>query len=281
LNRIRRSFQLLGQCFAVLRQDPELLLFPIVSVICFVAVVASFVLPLLATQGGAALTHGAGHLAFSTAHWLVLGAFYFLTYFVIAFFNVALVSCAGIRLNGGDPTLGDGLRAAFSRIGTIAAWVAVAASVGWLLRTLEEKAGFLGKIVIALIGTAWSLATALVVPVLAFERVGPVDSVKRSISLLKETWGEQIVGDVGLGVLTFFGIMASVVIGGGGAVLLPQLWYVPVVLGVCLLAVTLVLQATLKGIFQAALYVYATTGQVRGGFDDALIQQAFRTKRKR
>ena len=33
-----------------------------------------------------------------------LFAFYFCNYFVIVFFNAALVSCALIRFNGGEPT---------------------------------------------------------------------------------------------------------------------------------------------------------------------------------
>lgn len=281
MNRIQRSLQLLRESFAVLRQDPELLLFPIVSVICLLAVVASFVLPLAFSGGGAALTDGVGHVTFHAIHWVLLGAFYFFTYFVSAFFNVALVSCAGIRLRGGDPTVGDGLRAAFSRIGPITAWVAVAASVGWLLHTLEEEAGFLGQLVIAFIGTAWSVATTLVVPILAFEQVGPVDAVKRSVSLLQRTWGEQLAGGVGLGVLTFFSVTASVLLAGAGILLTPECWFLWAAAGVCLIACTAILQATLKGIFQAAVYAYATTGQIPGSFSPELIQGAYWPKRHR
>jgi hypothetical protein len=279
MTRIRRSFQLLGECFSVLRQDPELLLFPIISVLCFVAVVASFVVPLVVSGGGAAVTQGAGHFAFGAVHYVVLAAFYFLTYFVVAFFNVALVACAGIRLRGGDPTLGDGFRAAFSRIGYIAAWTALAASVGWLLRAIEERLGFVGKIVIGVIGLAWSAATALVVPVLAFEEVGPVDAVKRSISLLKQTWGEEIVGNIGLGLVVVFGFLVSVGVAVGGGIGMPQLWYVPVAIAVCLFATSLVIRSTLHGIFQAAVYAYATTGRVPGNFTPELVQQAYRSKR--
>jgi hypothetical protein len=278
MTRIGRSFQLLGECFSVLRQDPELLLFPILSVMSFLAVVASFVVPLFVSRGGAALTHGVAHVAFGAVHYVVLAAFYFFTYFVTAFFNVALVACAGIRLRGGDPTLGDGFRAAFSRIGHIAAWTALAATVGWIIRAIEERVGFIGKIVMTIIGIAWSAATALVVPVLAFEDLGPVDTVKRSISLLKQTWGEEIVGNIGLGVVVVLGFLASVAVAVGGGIAMPQLWYVPVAIGVLLFATTLVVHSTLHGIYQAAIYAYATTGQVPGGFDAELVKQAYRRK---
>ena len=281
MKRIQRSFQLLGECLGVLRQDPELLLFPIISVTCFLLVAATFVVPLLVSSGGAHLLHGTGHIALTAVHKVTLAAFYFFTYFVIAFFNVALVSCAGIRLNGGDPTLGDGFRVAFSHLGHIVAWSLVAASVGWLLHTLEEKAGFIGKIVIGLIGVAWSIATALVIPVLAFEDVGPIDAVKQSALLLKRTWGEQIVGNLGLGLVGFLGFLLAVAIAVGGGIAVPQLWYVPVAIGVCLFVTAMVVQSTLHGIFKAAVYVYATTGKVPGGFTDTLVQSAFRPKTRK
>ena len=76
--------------------------------------------------------------------YLVAFAYYFCNYFVIVFFNAALISCALLQFHGETPTLGDGLRAAWSRLPQILAWALVSATVGMLLKAVEnvhEKAG--------------------------------------------------------------------------------------------------------------------------------------------
>src|SRR5690606_12092796 len=135
--------------------------------------------------------------------------FYLCQYFVIFFFNTALVGAAMIRLEGGDPTVSDGLRIARERMGAILGYAAIAATVGLVLRALEERAGFLGRIVIGLIGLAWTLATFLVVPVLVSQNVGPVEALKESVRLLKRSWGENLAGNVGIGLA--FGLITAVV----------------------------------------------------------------------
>ena len=132
---------------------------------------------------------------------LALGTFvfYVLAYFVAIFFNTALVGAAMIRMDGGNPTLRDGLAIAWSRVGRIFGYAVIAATVGLLLRALEERVGWVGQLVLRLVGVAWTLATFLVVPVLVTRDVGPIDAVKESAALLRETWGENLIGTVGLG----------------------------------------------------------------------------------
>src|SRR5690606_18457675 len=122
-------------------------------------------------------------------------------YFVIFFFNTALVGAAMIRLDGGDPTVSDGLRIARGKWATILGYAAIAATVGMLLRALEQRAGVVGRIVSGLIGAAWAVAPDLTVPVLGARDVGPIEAVKESASLLKATWGENIIGNGGIGLV--------------------------------------------------------------------------------
>src|SRR5262249_35476691 len=119
--------------------------------------------------------------------YVILFAFYAVNYFVIVFFNSALVACAIIRFKGGEPTVSDGLRAASNRLPQILAWALVSATVGIVLRTLESRSEKLGQIAAALVGAAWSIATYFVVPVLVVERVGPVEAVQRSFAVLRKT----------------------------------------------------------------------------------------------
>src|SRR5215510_16208970 len=119
---------------------------------------------------------------------------YVANYFIIVFFNVALVGVANSRLMGGNWTFRDGIELAWARKGTILQWAFVAATVGMILRTVEERMGLIGRIVMRLIGVAWALACYFVVLVLAFEDLSPIAAVKRSSKLFRDTWGEKVIG---------------------------------------------------------------------------------------
>ena len=275
-DRIARSWQLVKASASVLRSDKELLVFPLVSSLCAILVAATFIAPALALDlfDGDRLRPAAYVLGF---------LFYLSQYFVIFFFNSALVGAAMIRLDGGDPTIGDGLRIAGARIVPILGYAAIAATVGIVLRAIEERAGFIGRFVIGLLGTAWTLATFLVVPVLVSRDIGPVDAVKESVVLLKKTWGESIVGNVGIGLA--FGlltVLAVLVVAAlvTAAALLAGATAALVIGGIGVVAIALLatIHAALGGIYSAALYRYAVEGIAPAGFDGGALQTAFRPK---
>ena len=182
-----------------------------------------------------------------------------------------------IRLDGGSPTLRDGLDIANSRLGAILGYAVIAATVGVILRAIQEPVGFIGRLIVGLIGAGWTVATFMVVPVMATSDRGPIDSIAESAALLKRTWGENLVGQTGLGaafgliyfVMTAVAIMLmllAVQLGGASPALIMALAAV-VLLGflVCFLA-----HATLTGIYSAVLYRYAVNGSGAPGFDGAL-----------
>ena len=281
MGRFARSWQLVKLCWEVLQQDKELVVFPIVSTIGVLIVTASFVVPGFFTG----FWQGVSDNGLSVGFWVLVVLFYLAQYLVIVFFNAALVSAAVIRLTGGDPTLGDGLRGAWSHIGAILGYAAIAATVGLVLQMLRELAGFAGAIIAALGGMAWTIITFLVVPVLVVEGVGPITAIKRSAALLKKTWGEQIIGSAGIGLV--FGLLglAVAVIGIGLGVLVMSAGIVA--LGIAVIAVAVIaivvislLGATLRGIYSAALYEYAVGGAT-GAFDKQVLAAAFEPKRSR
>lgn len=280
MGKFARSWALAKASLAVLRSDKELLVFPLVSAIAMVVVAASFVLPAL---GLGVFTRVAGDDGVPPVFVLWMFAFYLAQYFVMFFFNAALVGAAMIRLDGGDPTVRDGLRIAGRKWLPILGYAAIAATVGMVLRAIEERAGIIGRIVVGLIGVAWTLATFLTVPLLVARDVGPFDAVRESAALLRRTWGENLIGKGGIGVvfgLLTFGVMligavvAVAAIDQGLTVLLVA----DVVLaGVAVLGLALV-QAALSGIYSAALYRYATEGNAPAGFDGVLLREAFQRK---
>src|SRR5438128_5659946 len=144
--------------------------------------------------------------------YVILFAWYFVSWFIVLFFNVAVLHCAAIRLRGGDPTVADGFRASMQHIGRIAAWALVSATVGVILRFLADRAGFIGKIIIGLLGAAWSIATYFIVPVMIFEKRSLRDSVKQSTQLIAKTWGESLVAAGGIGAFIMLLAVAGLIL---------------------------------------------------------------------
>jgi len=276
--RFSNSFALVKASANVLRLDKELMVFPLMSGVATVLVAASFIAPIFMIGPEIFVE---GESASYTAYALGF-AFYLVQYFVIFFFNAALVGAALIRLDGGDPTVSDGLAIASKRMGSILGYAAIAATVGMILRFIAERAGFLGRIVSGLIGLAWTLTTYLTVPILVTKDIGPIDAVKESVAIFKRTWGEQVIGNFGMGwavtlmalswmcvgfVLTF--LTSSL----GAFAVIPAIgiW----VLGYVFLAL---FASALNGIYTAALYRYAITGDA-GYFDADIMGNAFSAKK--
>lgn len=277
--RFSRSWGLIKASAGVLSKDKELLVFPLLSAVCTLIVAAAFVLPAFGMGALDGLREG----GMSATAYLFAFLFYLVQYFVIFFFNSALVGAAMIRLEGGDPTLADGLRIASSKVVPILGYAAIAATVGMILRAIQERAGFLGRLVAGFLGVAWTLASFLVVPILVTRNVGPIDAVKESAVLLKKTWGENLIGQGGVG-LVFGFIFFALIIVGGGAIIAVAMTGNGMLIGlvVALVIVALLLaglvQAALSGIYSAALYRYAVGAGDSEGFDAQLLGQAFRTK---
>ncbi len=276
--RFGRSIDLAKASFGVLRKDKELLLFPLVSFFVLAVVTLSFAAPFVLTGGISDATDG----KVNVISYVLLFLFYLVSYTIAFFFNTALVGAALIRLDGGDPTLGDGFRIAFSRLPKIIGYALIAATVGMALRLISERAGFLGVLVAGIIGFGWNIATFLVVPVLAVENVGPIEAIKRSGSLLRKTWGEQIIGNVGIGLLFGLLMFAVLIVGGVLIVALAQ-----VSIGLTIAAVVVLLLAigavglvgsAVSGIYVASLYRYATKGDAGQMFSAEVLSGAFRQR---
>ncbi|MFN2221087.1 MAG: DUF6159 family protein, partial [Candidatus Promineifilaceae bacterium] len=209
--RISNSWQLVRASWTVLRADKELVIFPIVSGIAAIIVLITFAVPMFLTGLFDAMFAGEFGPA-RLASYAMVFLFYLVQYFVILFANTALVGAAMIRLEGGDPTVSDGFRIAWEHVGAVFGYAMISATVGLILRWLSER-GALGRIASSLIGMAWNLATFLVIPVLVVENVGPVEGVKRSGRMLKDTWGEQIAGNFSIGLIFFLLIMITIIAG--------------------------------------------------------------------
>jgi hypothetical protein len=275
MGKIATTWQLMKDSWHVLMRDKELLLFPVASGIATFLVLLTFILPFV----GAAVfgKRGPGDAVFYT----VLFFYYVCNFFVIVYFNAALVAHVVTRLRGGEPTIGQSLGAATACLSNILAWAVIASTAGIVLRWLSERTGFLGQIAIALVGVAWTLVTYFVVPIMVIERKGAVDAIGESKDLLRHTWGQQIASGLGYGLIGFllalpglFIVVAAFVAGistrsfaAFGTLFGAALLYV--------IAVGIVM-STLRAIFGAVLYMFARTGEAPAGFDSAVLRSAIR-----
>jgi hypothetical protein len=204
--------------------------------------------------------------------------FYLVNYFVVIFFNTALISAATTRLQGGSPTLRDGLAFAWENVGSILQWAAVAATVGMILRTIEERVGWLGKVVISILGAAWSVATYFVIPVMVYERVGPFEAIKQSAAMFRKTWGERVVSSMSFGLLFFVLALPAFVVVLFAASLGTAIFVMALALAIVYVLTLAVISAALNGIFVAALYQYVHTGEISGPFTPQMLGSAWQSK---
>lgn len=257
------TWTLIVQSFAVLRKDKRLVMFPILSALGAIALTVPYFWML--TGGAPWHPSGLHWSGASTYLWLFL--WYCTISFAMIFCNCALAACAQIRFSGGEPSIADGVRLAGRRAGSILLWAVVTSTVGVVIRYIEDRVGWIGRLVAAMFGFGWSLATYLIVPVLVLEDLDVVDSIRRSSKLLKTTWGEQLV--VGL---HFMWMMLLLAIPGVilGVLALP--------LGILYFVALAAVMTAARQIFVVALYRFAVNGEAPDGYSNEALGGYFRTR---
>jgi MFS family permease len=275
MERFRRSWELFKASWAMIQEDRTLLRYPIVSGIAVIALA-------ILIGGPLSLTGVFNEGDIGPLQIVALFIMYFLVYSAITFCNAAMVSEVMARMDGRQETV-SGWGFARENIGPILGYAAIAATVGVVLNLLSRREDLGSQLVGALGGAAWSIATFLVVPVLVVERVSPIDALKRSASLLRRTWGEQLIGNAGIGLFTGLLIVATVVLGAGLVALaattgVVALVAVAVAIGVLAVAAVIAVSSALDTIYRSAVYRYAN-GQPIQDYEAAdAIPAAFRVK---
>jgi hypothetical protein len=294
-SRFSRSWQLFKASMAILRSDRSMVIYPIFSGIASIVLLACFTVPAVLTHAFDGIYSSQGNLSSvdtttQTLFYAFVLLFYLIQYIIVYFFSAALISVAMKRLHGDRATVGDGFRLAAQRFPTILGYALISATIGMILRLISERIGIVGRIVVALIGVAWNVAAFMVIPVFVAENVGPIKAVQRSVALLKQTWGEQVIGRLGIGFVLGLINLGIIAIGVGGVIAAFVLLNAStaiiitlVVAGVAIIAITSVgiLSTTLTGIYSSAIYLYAAEGKTDNGFSPELIQGAFISRRRR
>lgn len=280
MSRIRTGWRLAKDSWTLLRADRSLAIFPALS--------TAFAASALALT----LTPGLIWSAAANQDWIVLPFMAvggFVTTFFVVYFNVALAGATRLSMDGRDTTVADGLAVARERRGLIVKWALVQFAVGLLVQVTQYVAGdsIAGRLVAmvsGLVGAAWSVSTFFVIPLLALEGLGPAGAMKRSVSLVRERWGEGLVGSAAIGLAVF--LVAALPLAGLLNLALAAIDIDPtvgagfLVLAIVAFIATCAMGSALGVIFRVELYRYSTQGQVTGGFAQEDMIAAFRPSRR-
>jgi uncharacterized protein DUF6159 len=272
MRRIKRGWGLTKKSWALLREHPSLIRFPLYGGVATTLLAIVFLGPGLYLWDEDQL---AGAIP------LIAIGVYVLS-FVGFYFSVGLAACADMIFRGQEASVSDGLAVARTRLAQISGWAAVSTAISLVMGVLENQGGTLGTIAARLVGMAWSLVTFLAVPVIAIEGTGPFETIKRSASLFHERWGQQITGNIAIGAAVFLlGVLPAVALIVAGVAVWSSAAFLGallVIVGALVLAVALLISRALSGIFGVALYRYALDGEVVGGFTQEDLESAVKVK---
>jgi hypothetical protein len=272
MTRIRRGWALTKKSWALLNGHRELIRFPLYGAVATTLLAIVFLGPGLYLLDSDKLG-GAIPLLVIGVYVLSVVGFYF---------SVGLAAAADMIFRGEEATVADGLAVARSRFSQICGWAAISTTISVLMGVLENQGGIGGQIAARVVGMAWSLVTFLAVPVIAIEGTGPVETLKRSASMFRQRWGQQITGNVAIGGIVFLaGLLPAAILVVAGIALWSSssfLGALLVVIGALILAVAMLVSRALSGIFGVALYRYALEGQAVGGFTQDELESAVKRK---
>jgi hypothetical protein len=210
-DRLSNGWTLAMNSFKVLKENKQLIIFPILSSISLVLVMGSFILVFLGINGWPDDSVEDSSSASNLSYYLYLFLFYLVNYFVVVLLNMALIHCTRLYFHGEEVSVNAGLRFSLSRIGAIFSWSVFAAIVGTILRIIQEESGIIGRIITGLIGIVWSIATFFVVPIIAYENLGPIAAFKRSAQMMKQKWGESLGATFSFGLIQFLAMIVLII----------------------------------------------------------------------
>jgi hypothetical protein len=285
--RVRTSWQLLQCSLEVLRTHPRLLVLPALATVCLMLIAFCFMTPLfvLILREGSVEKVDAAAQQYRGLFWLSGGLIYVVSMVLGTFFNVAFFHELLRAFAGETISLQRGWQFALSRLGPILSWSLLAATVGLLIRTIEERLGWLGRFVLGLVGTTWSVAAVFAIPVLVRRTENnPLAVLRASAAMLKRTWGETLVGFLGLHLAGAI-IIGSLIIGVLAVAfiaLLLHLWWIP--LGLLLVGAVVIIAAAVllnvaTDVYRGALYVYASEGVVPTAYTEELMTAGWKRKK--
>jgi hypothetical protein len=306
MSKFTRSWLLFKSSLTIMFRNKQLLVFPVVVFLFTSLILLFFLAPVLLRPTGYAYT--------SAQHWAAIGhslftqsvdahgrsvqaaltpaamgylAFmYLVSMFFATFFNVAFYHEILTALGGGNVSIPRGLKFACTRWKAILMWSLFAGLVGLLIQQIEQRLGIVGRIIARFIGMAWSIASVFVIPSIVQDEqnANPITMLKKSAGILKETWGEALIGYVGMNLASGAILVVSLLFLVGalvGSILMNNYWLVGIAGALWFLGmVALSYLASIAGqIYKGALYLYAANGTIPEPYNQEMLDSAWKFER--
>ena len=271
-DRLSNGWKISMNSFKILKANKQLIIFPVLSGISLLLLIGSFFTAIYAASGwNFDNLNGTSPVI----NYLVMFLFYVVNYFIVVFFNMALIHCTHLYFKGEEVTVQKGLQFSMSRLGVIFSWAIFAATVGTILRAIQENSGVLGKIITGIIGIVWSVTTFFVVPVIAYEKLGPIDAFKRSSQLMKQKWGESLGATFSFGIIQLLAMfLLAIPLFALGALIHPLAGVALAIPGAFII---LAVMSAAQTIFVSAVY-HDITGDPTEHFNRQMIDNLFQKK---
>jgi len=271
-DRLSNGWKISMNSFKILKANKQLIIFPVLSGISLLLLIGSFFTAIYAASGwNFDNLNGTSPVI----NYLVMFLFYVVNYFIVVFFNMALIHCTHLYFKGEEVTVQKGLQFSMSRLGVIFSWAIFAATVGTILRAIQENSGALGKIITGIIGIVWSVTTFFVVPVIAYEKLGPIDAFKRSSQLMKQKWGESLGATFSFSIIQLLAMfLLAIPLFAIGALIHPLAGVALAIPGAFII---LAVMSAAQTIFVSAVY-HDITGDPTEHFNRQMIDNLFQKK---
>jgi hypothetical protein len=311
--KFKRSWLLMTASFTMLSQHRKLLLFPLVTAVFITVTALFFTAPVILTPTGNPIlsadhwisvvqrsfepgTPGVNdpdglHIKVNRGvpvprTWFVgyLTLAYLVLMFLATFSNVAFANEIFNALSGRPVSVRSGLLFAWSRAGSIFVWSLFAGIVGLIIKSMEQRFGWIGKIVLRLVGVMWSVASVFVIPIIVREpELNPITLLRKSAGTLRKTWGEALIGYAGFSAamaVFVLATLAAAVLIASSSLAAGVAWIAVTAAAVWILAIIALGYAcsVADQIYRCALYIYASEGVVPGPYSAEMMDMAWKIK---
>lgn len=288
--RIKTAWLLLKQSVKVLRNNRQLLRYPFMGGILSLLIAIIFVIIVLA--GGDTFVYratdvfGDEELYFTGPGMAVAFVYYVIASFIIFMYNAGLAAHTLDIFRGKSEDYRHYMKLAWSKKGKIFVYSLITATVGVILRAIEQRSRWLGYFVSRILGALWTFANLFTIPIIVETDYSAPAAIKQSTKLFLSRWGENIAARVTFSGIAFLlyllliiplifvlGFIAAA-LGTGGLILLAVIVLVSIILFATI-------ETAASNILSTALYFYARYQQIPAAFDPELLNAAFIPKKAR
>lgn len=305
MSKFRRSWLLLKSSLSIIARNKPLLVFPILVFTLMCVIVLFFLAPMILQPtghsylqaehwqalGNSLFTHSDGdnlrsEIGFTPLALAYLAFLYFVSMFFATYFNVAFYHEILAALSGDPVSIARGLKFANTRLKAILTWALFAGLVGLIIKVIEQRLEIVGRLIARFLGLAWSIAAVFVIPIIVRDEdsANPLNMLRRSAEILKRSWGEALIGYVGLSFANMLIMIASLVFLIGAlfaSIALSNFWILAVAGGLWLFGMVAwsYVSSVASQVYKGALYLYAAEGVIPEPYSREMLELAWKFKK--